>query len=56
MHCLRTYFIQFSERLLADPAATLSRFLAIQVLGTEQERETLKQLKQAMQHRQGAEG
>ena len=44
-------FLQFSERLLADPAATLSRFLAIQVLGTEQERETLKQLKQAMQHR-----
>lgn len=44
-------FHQFSERLLADPAATLSRFLAIQVLGTEQERETLKQLKQAMKHR-----
>ena len=44
-------FHQFSGRLLADPAATLSRFLAIQVLGTEQERETLKRLKQAMQHR-----
>ena len=44
-------FLQFSERLLADPAATLSRFLAIQVLGAEQERETLKQLKRAMQHR-----
>lgn len=44
-------FHQFSERLLADPAATLSRFLAIQVLGAEQERETLKHLKQAMKHR-----
>ncbi len=43
--------LQFSERLLANPAATLSRFLSMQVLGAEHERETLKQLKHAMQHR-----
>ncbi len=44
-------FLQFREQLLADPAATLRRFLAIQVRGAEHERETLKQLKQAMRHR-----
>jgi pimeloyl-[acyl-carrier protein] methyl ester esterase len=44
-------FTQFAERLRTDPAATLSRFLALQVLGAEHERETLKQLKLAMQHR-----
>lgn len=43
--------LQFSERLLANPATTLSRFLSMQVLGAEHERETLKQLKHAMQHR-----
>lgn len=46
-------FQQFSERLLADPAATLNRFLALQVLGTAHEKDTLRQLKHAMQQRRG---
>ena len=44
-------FHQFNQRLMADPAATLSRFLALQVLGTAHEKETLRQLKQVMQQR-----
>lgn len=36
---------QFHDALLADPAATLERFLALQVKGSEDARETLRLLK-----------
>jgi pimeloyl-[acyl-carrier protein] methyl ester esterase len=36
---------QFHDGLLADPAGTLSRFLALQTLGGEQSRETLRRLR-----------
>jgi len=42
--------LQFSEQLVTNPAVTLSRFLAMQVHGSESARETLKQLKQSMRH------
>lgn len=37
---------QFHDGLLADPSGTLSRFLALQVRGSDQARETLRRLRQ----------
>ena len=39
---------QFHQGLLADPAGTLTRFLALQVRGSEQARETLRGLRQRL--------
>jgi pimeloyl-[acyl-carrier protein] methyl ester esterase len=39
---------QFHNGLLADPSGTLSRFLALQVRGSDQARETLRRLRQKL--------
>lgn len=39
---------QFHDALLADPSGTLSRFLALQVSGSEAARDTVRQLKQEL--------
>lgn len=39
---------QFHQGLLADPAGTLTRFLALQVRGSDQARETLRGLRQRL--------
>ncbi|MBV5309989.1 pimeloyl-ACP methyl ester esterase BioH [Chromatium okenii] len=39
---------QFHTELLADPAATLARFLALQVRGSDSARETLRQLREEL--------
>lgn len=41
----RETLAQFHEGLLADPAGTLSRFLALQTRGSDQARETLRRLR-----------
>lgn len=39
---------QFHQGLLADPSGTLNRFLALQVRGSDQARETLRRLRQGL--------
>lgn len=47
-------FEQFADALLADPAATLKRFLGLQVKGEEHARETLRALNEALAERPAA--
>lgn len=46
---------QFHDGLLADPTGTLSRFLALQVRGSDQARETLRRLRQKLATRPSAD-
>ena len=46
-------FHQFADSLQADPAATLERFLALQVRGAEHARETLRWLRHELGERPG---
>jgi len=44
-------FTGFRDALLADPAATLERFLALQVRGSDAARDTLRALRRELSHR-----
>jgi len=44
----RETLAQFHDGLLADPAGTLSRFLALQTRGSDQARETLRRLRRGL--------